>query len=154
MEKQTESRSASQAEQVAITQTHTQTQTLLLLDHHLILFLLCFYCCPPPPPKHAPPALSIPCLPPLLPSVVLISALRQAIQLAHYKVFGHCAATYEAASTRSFLHGRTETVRSCTLESLEFCQVSERRVGCMCRTGGVRRQWAWGWCTQRGEHGA
>eukprot|EP01079_Euglenida_sp_SAG-EU17-18_P005804 gene5804-1035_t len=45
-----------------------------------------------------------------------------AIQLASYKMTGIPCATYESASTRQFLHGRTETVRSCTTASLKFCQ--------------------------------
>eukprot|EP00667_Euglena_gracilis_P002920 EG_transcript_2927 len=52
------------------------------------------------------------------------AAVQVAIQLAQYKMFGKPAATYEAASTRQFLHGRTETVRSCTQESLEFCKAA------------------------------
>lgn len=45
-----------------------------------------------------------------------------AIQLAHYRLFGICSPTYEAASTKQLLHGRTETVRSVTTESLAFCK--------------------------------
>jgi hypothetical protein len=33
-----------------------------------------------------------------------------------------CLSTYETASTRKFYHGRTETVRSCTLESLNLAK--------------------------------
>lgn len=37
------------------------------------------------------------------------------------------APTYETATTRSFYHGRTETIRSCTVEALEFSKaVAER----------------------------
>jgi carnitine O-octanoyltransferase len=32
------------------------------------------------------------------------------------------APTYETATTRQFYHGRTETVRSCTSEAIEFCK--------------------------------
>eukprot|EP00668_Euglena_longa_P046549 GGOE01062234.1.p1 GENE.GGOE01062234.1~~GGOE01062234.1.p1 ORF type:complete len:720 (+),score=178.70 GGOE01062234.1:33-2162(+) len=52
------------------------------------------------------------------------AAVQVAIQLAQYKMFGRPVATYEAASTRQFLHGRTETVRSCTQESLDFCKAA------------------------------
>lgn len=31
-------------------------------------------------------------------------------------------AHYETASTRKYLHGRTETIRSCSQESVEFAQ--------------------------------
>ena len=47
------------------------------------------------------------------------------IQLAFYKMFGHPCATYEAAQTRKFKLGRTETIRSCSLESLAFCQAMQ-----------------------------
>ncbi|KAJ1728359.1 hypothetical protein LPJ61_004072 [Coemansia biformis] len=43
-----------------------------------------------------------------------------ALQAAYYKHYGRPAATYESASLRRFLHGRTETIRSCTEESLAF----------------------------------
>ncbi|KAH9599373.1 Choline/carnitine acyltransferase domain [Trypanosoma melophagium] len=44
-----------------------------------------------------------------------------AFQLTYYRMFGHTCATYEAASTRTFLHGRTECVRSATRAALDFC---------------------------------
>eukprot|EP01006_Ploeotia_vitrea_P029396 TRINITY_DN61952_c0_g1_i1.p1 TRINITY_DN61952_c0_g1~~TRINITY_DN61952_c0_g1_i1.p1 ORF type:complete len:742 (+),score=90.42 TRINITY_DN61952_c0_g1_i1:18-2243(+) len=44
-----------------------------------------------------------------------------ALQLTYYGIFGELTGTYEAASTRQFLHGRTETVRSCTKEVHDFC---------------------------------
>ncbi|KAL1923113.1 uncharacterized protein VTP21DRAFT_9489 [Calcarisporiella thermophila] len=48
--------------------------------------------------------------------------VQMALQLAYYRIYGKSCATYETASTRGFLHGRTETVRSCSVESLEFCK--------------------------------
>ncbi|XP_077979259.1 peroxisomal carnitine O-octanoyltransferase-like [Glandiceps talaboti] len=48
--------------------------------------------------------------------------LQQVIQLTNYKVHGRPVPTYESASTRQFYHGRTDTVRSCTMESLEWCK--------------------------------
>eukprot|EP00659_Diplonema_papillatum_P004806 gene4806-7413_t len=45
-----------------------------------------------------------------------------AMQLAYYKNFGRNDATYEAASTRTFFHGRTEVVRSATNEVKAFCE--------------------------------
>lgn len=47
---------------------------------------------------------------------------QMAIQLAFYRMFGEPCATYESAQTRKFKLGRTETIRSCSLESLSFCQ--------------------------------
>lgn len=46
--------------------------------------------------------------------------MQMSIQLAHYKLHGAFASTYEAASTAAFKHGRTETVRSCTNEAAAF----------------------------------
>uniref|UniRef100_A0A8C4QX66 Carnitine palmitoyltransferase 1Cb n=1 Tax=Eptatretus burgeri TaxID=7764 RepID=A0A8C4QX66_EPTBU len=43
-----------------------------------------------------------------------------ALQLAHYKDMGRFCLTYEASMTRLFREGRTETVRSCTVESCTF----------------------------------
>mmetsp|Transcript_7908 Transcript_7908/g.18152 ORF Transcript_7908/g.18152 Transcript_7908/m.18152 type:complete len:647 (+) Transcript_7908:477-2417(+) len=43
-----------------------------------------------------------------------------AMQLAFFRVHGRFGPTYEAASTRSFLHGRTETIRSCSPEAAAF----------------------------------
>ena len=42
------------------------------------------------------------------------------IQAAVYKTHDKCLATYETATTRQFYHGRTETVRSCTQEAMDF----------------------------------
>ncbi|XP_029438980.1 LOW QUALITY PROTEIN: carnitine O-palmitoyltransferase 1, liver isoform [Rhinatrema bivittatum] len=43
-----------------------------------------------------------------------------ALQLAHYRDKGMFCLTYEASMTRLFREGRTETVRSCTVESCNF----------------------------------
>uniref|UniRef100_A0A1I7WCL5 Carn_acyltransf domain-containing protein n=1 Tax=Heterorhabditis bacteriophora TaxID=37862 RepID=A0A1I7WCL5_HETBA len=43
-----------------------------------------------------------------------------ALQLAFLKTHGSFAPIYETASTRKFFHGRTETVRSCTQEIVNF----------------------------------
>lgn len=47
---------------------------------------------------------------------------QMAMQLAFHKQFGYNVATYESNSTRRFLHGRTETVRSVSLDSVAFCK--------------------------------
>ncbi|KAG1471185.1 hypothetical protein G6F56_002266 [Rhizopus delemar] len=46
--------------------------------------------------------------------------LQMAFQLAYYRQYGQPCPTYESASTRKFLKGRTETVRSCSVESVAF----------------------------------
>ncbi|KAJ1957829.1 hypothetical protein EC988_000632 [Linderina pennispora] len=45
-----------------------------------------------------------------------------ALQLAYLRLHGRPAPTYETASLRAFLHGRTETIRSCTPEAIAFAR--------------------------------
>ncbi|KAG5455762.1 MAG: Choline/Carnitine o-acyltransferase-domain-containing protein [Olpidium bornovanus] len=45
-----------------------------------------------------------------------------AIQLAYYRLFMVPCPTYETASTRVFRHGRTETVRVCSVDSVKFTE--------------------------------
>ena len=45
---------------------------------------------------------------------------QMAIQLAYYKMYRKPCATYESSGTRKFLKGRTETGRSCSVESLKW----------------------------------
>ncbi|XP_064300756.1 peroxisomal carnitine O-octanoyltransferase [Phalacrocorax carbo] len=45
-----------------------------------------------------------------------------ALQLAYYKCHGRPGCCYETATTRRFYHGRTETIRSCTMEAVEWCK--------------------------------
>lgn len=47
------------------------------------------------------------------------------IQLAYYKMYGRPAPTYESAQTRKFKWGRTETIRSASVESKAFCEAME-----------------------------
>jgi carnitine O-octanoyltransferase len=42
------------------------------------------------------------------------------MQLAYFKLHNKPAPTYESAMTRAYHHGRTETVRSCTQDALEW----------------------------------
>ncbi|KAL2913180.1 hypothetical protein HK105_207299 [Polyrhizophydium stewartii] len=46
--------------------------------------------------------------------------IQMCLQLTFYRMHNDFAAVYETASTRKFLHGRTETCRSLSLESQEF----------------------------------
>ncbi|WVQ66414.1 uncharacterized protein L199_004594 [Kwoniella botswanensis] len=46
--------------------------------------------------------------------------IQQALQLAWYKDQGYATATYETASTRMMLHGRTDVIRSLSSESRSF----------------------------------
>lgn len=43
-----------------------------------------------------------------------------ALQLAYYRLHKEITPVYESASTRFFKHGRTETGRSMSVESLNF----------------------------------
>lgn len=50
------------------------------------------------------------------------SFVQMVIQLAYYKMYGISRPTYESAATRRFQHGRTETCRSVSEESVAFCE--------------------------------
>lgn len=45
------------------------------------------------------------------------------LQLAYFRLHGQVCPTYETASSRFFLHGRTETTRSCSVESTAFVKI-------------------------------
>ncbi|KAF9969969.1 Carnitine O-acetyltransferase mitochondrial [Actinomortierella ambigua] len=53
--------------------------------------------------------------------------VQMALQLAYYRHYGTWTPTYESASTRLFLGGRTETVRSCSVESVAFVKGFESK---------------------------
>lgn len=59
------------------------------------------------------------------------SVMQLAFQLAHDYLTGKRVATYESCSTAAFKHGRTETMRPCTIETMEFCKTirSKNRPG-------------------------
>lgn len=44
------------------------------------------------------------------------------LQWTYYKLHGHLASTYETATTRVYYHGRTETVRSCSVETVSWIE--------------------------------
>ncbi|RCH98977.1 hypothetical protein CU098_002287, partial [Rhizopus stolonifer] len=48
--------------------------------------------------------------------------VQMAIQAAYYGLYGKCESTYEPAMTKTFLHGRTEAIRSVTSESRTFVE--------------------------------
>ena len=48
--------------------------------------------------------------------------VQMAIQLATYRLWGKPSATYEATQMRPFLHGRTETTRTVSEESVAFVE--------------------------------
>lgn len=48
--------------------------------------------------------------------------IQMALQLAYYRLNGHLVATYESASTRRFLLGRVDCIRSATTEALSWVQ--------------------------------
>lgn len=47
---------------------------------------------------------------------------QMAFQLTYYRMYKKFAPTYETATIRQYYHGRTETVRSCTVESAAWCK--------------------------------
>lgn len=49
------------------------------------------------------------------------AVMQLAFQLALYILEGKSVPTYESCSTAAYKHGRTETIRSCTLETKAIC---------------------------------
>ncbi|KAF9414691.1 hypothetical protein HW555_007469 [Spodoptera exigua] len=50
------------------------------------------------------------------------SYIQMAMQLAFYRLHNVPGAHYESAATRMYVGGRTETIRSCSIESIEFAK--------------------------------
>lgn len=50
---------------------------------------------------------------------------QQALQLAWFRDQGYATATYETASTRAMLHGRTDVIRSLSQESREWVKAMD-----------------------------
>ncbi|CAH0557685.1 unnamed protein product [Brassicogethes aeneus] len=50
------------------------------------------------------------------------SFIQIAMQYAFYKIHRVPGAHYESAATRKYIHGRTETIRSCSIESVAFAK--------------------------------
>ncbi|XP_031636280.1 carnitine O-palmitoyltransferase 2, mitochondrial [Contarinia nasturtii] len=50
------------------------------------------------------------------------------IQLAYYQQNGEYVGTYESCSTAAFRHGRTETIRPCTMDTKLFCDATSGKV--------------------------
>lgn len=53
------------------------------------------------------------------------SYVQMVLQLAYYRLHGGIAPTYETALMRFFYNGRTETVRSCSIEALDWVKGME-----------------------------
>lgn len=53
------------------------------------------------------------------------SMIQLAFQMAYYRQNGKFVPTYESASTAGFKHGRTETLRPCTVETVACCEAFE-----------------------------
>jgi len=51
--------------------------------------------------------------------------VQMALQLTYFRLHGECVATYETGHTRAFYHGRTETIRTCSSESVTFCRTMQ-----------------------------
>jgi carnitine O-acetyltransferase len=50
---------------------------------------------------------------------------QMAIQLAYFKMYGVCRATYESAQTKKYRYGRTETCRSVSVESVAWVKAMQ-----------------------------
>ncbi|CAH2282382.1 peroxisomal carnitine O-octanoyltransferase [Pelobates cultripes] len=48
--------------------------------------------------------------------------IQLSLQLAYFKLYGRPGSCYETASTRVYYHARTETMRPCTEEAMEWCR--------------------------------
>ncbi|OQV16092.1 Carnitine O-acetyltransferase [Hypsibius exemplaris] len=57
------------------------------------------------------------------------SYFQMAIQLAFYRLYNQVPPTYESASARQFLRGRTETIRSASEESANFVEALVAKAG-------------------------
>lgn len=53
------------------------------------------------------------------------SYVQMVLQLAYYRLHGTYAPTYETALMRFFYNGRTETVRSCTVEAVDWVKAMD-----------------------------
>ncbi|CAF3615540.1 unnamed protein product [Rotaria sordida] len=53
---------------------------------------------------------------------ILDAMIQVALQVAYFRMHGKCGATYESGSLRRYHLGRTETIRSCTLEAQIFAR--------------------------------
>jgi len=51
--------------------------------------------------------------------------MQMALQLTMWRMHGVCCATYETGHTRAFYHGRTDTIRTASVESASFCSAME-----------------------------
>lgn len=52
------------------------------------------------------------------------SIMQLSFQLAYKQAFGKYVGTYESCSTAAFRHGRTETMRPCTMATKTFCDAA------------------------------
>lgn len=50
------------------------------------------------------------------------SFVQMAIMLAYYMLYGKVVSTYEPVMTKTFYHGRTEAMRSATVQAKELCE--------------------------------
>nr|XP_055055506.1 carnitine O-acetyltransferase isoform X2 [Misgurnus anguillicaudatus] len=51
--------------------------------------------------------------------------IQMALQLAHYRMYKRCCPTYESASLRMFRLGRTDTIRSASIDSARFVKAMD-----------------------------
>ncbi|KAM4576640.1 carnitine O-acetyltransferase-like [Odontesthes bonariensis] len=51
--------------------------------------------------------------------------VQMALQLAYFRMYDMCCSTYESASLRMFIYGRTDAIRSTTVDSLQFVQAMQ-----------------------------
>lgn len=62
------------------------------------------------------------------------SVMQLGIQLAYFQQNGEYVGTYESCSTAAFRHGRTETIRPCTMDTKAFCDAISGKAEIISRT--------------------
>ncbi|KAG8460394.1 hypothetical protein KFE25_011885 [Diacronema lutheri] len=66
--------------------------------------------------------------------------MQMALQLAYHRLHGTTASTYESASTAAFKHGRTETIRAATPESVALAAAfADPHAGAAVRASALRK---------------
>lgn len=65
--------------------------------------------------------------------------MQMALQIAHRRTHGYTPSTYESASTAGFKHGRTETIRSASIEAAQMCDVFGKASGAVSQEAQLTR---------------
>ena len=75
--------------------------------------------------------------------------VQMSYQLTYHRLFGKMGSTYEACAMKKWFHGRTETIRSCSMEAKEMCEVFANKNSTDAQKGEAIRKA----CTKHGQIG-